>query len=433
MSSFGKHNPVNLCFATIVAPNYLAYARVLRDSIARYAPQAQFHVLVVNRRVPEVQRAVEEARLQATYATELGLPDFEHLAYQYDLVEFNTALKPTFLKSLFGRGYEYVVYLDPDISLFHSPDPILEALGQAETVLIPHALAPAMDGLRPSDIDFLRTGTFNLGFVGLRKGQHSFALLDWWESRCLSYGFNDPAFGIFVDQKWLDLAPCYFESVHILKHAGCNVAYWNLHERKVETSNGNYRVNDVPLVFFHFSGVNASTPDILSRHQNRHVLVQDTALAELVRHYCDRLLEAGHLRLAQLPYSFAALDDGTPITAVMRRAACVGSVRTAHPFSSSSELQQALERAGISSPGSHEAKAVTTLNFDPSDRRVAAVNILIRLLVRTIGVGRVGALLRYASFLGWGSNFATVLLGRSFELRHVDGRASETGRARSSE
>lgn len=424
---------MNLCFATIVAPNYLAYARVLRDSIARYAPQAQFHVLVVNRRVPEVQRAVEEARLQATYATELGLPDFEHLAYQYDLVEFNTALKPTFLKSLFGRGYEYVVYLDPDISLFHSPDPILEALGQAETVLIPHALAPAMDGLRPSDIDFLRTGSFNLGFVGLRKGQHSFALLDWWESRCLSYGFNDPAFGIFVDQKWLDLAPCYFESVHILKHAGCNVAYWNLHERKVETSNGNYRVNDVPLVFFHFSGVNASTPDILSRHQNRHVLVQDTALAELVRHYCDRLLVAGHLRLAQLPYSFAALDDGTPITAVMRRAACVGSVRTAHPFSSSSELQQALERAGISSPGSHEAKAVTTLNFDPSDRRVAAVNILIRLLVRTIGVGRVGALLRYASFLGWGSNFATVLLGRSFELRHVDGRASETGRARSSE
>lgn len=414
---------MKICFATIVSPNYLAYARVLRDSVAAHASQAAFRVLVVNREDQQVRAAVEDAGLEATFAPELGLADFEQLAYKFDLVELNTALKPTFLKQLFARGYDLVVYLDPDICLYAEPSPVLEALSTAEVALIPHALAPAMDGLRPSDVDFLRTGTFNLGFIGLRKGRHSAALLDWWESRCLGNGFNDPSFGTFVDQKWMDLAPCYFDSISVLKHAGCNVAYWNLHERKIESEKGNYRVNGAPLVFFHFSGVSVSTPGILSRHQNRHDLVPGTALSELVRDYCGRLVAAGHAQLEHLPYSFAALDDGTPITPLMRRAACVASLDRSQPFSVTSQLQQRLRRGRISSAGASGAKAITTLNFDPSDRRVIALNFLIRLLARLVGGERIAALLRYATFLGWGSNFAAVLLDQPPELRHLDPRA----------
>src|SRR4029079_9492182 len=109
------------------------------------------------------------------------------------------------------QGLDQVVYLDPDICLYDSPTPVIEAMQRAEIVLIPHALSPLLDGARPPDIDFLRTGTFNLGFAAFRRGEQSLALLDWWESRCLSHGFNDPGFGTFVDQKWLDLAPCYFD------------------------------------------------------------------------------------------------------------------------------------------------------------------------------------------------------------------------------
>jgi hypothetical protein len=417
---------VKLCFATIVSPNYLAYARVLGDSLAQHAPQAEFHVLVVNRPDPQVSAACAKAGLRVTYATELGLPDFEHLAYKYDLVELNTALKPSFLKSLFTQGFDHVVYLDPDICLYQPPAPIMEALGHSDIVLIPHALAPAMDGLRPSDIDFLRTGVFNLGFVGLRRGSHASALLDWWEKRCLSHGFNDPGFGTFVDQKWMNLAPCYFDSVHILKHAGCNVAYWNLHERKVEADARGYRVNGAPLIFFHFSGVDAAAPKVLSRHQNRHAVVPGTALAELVQDYCAQLLAAEHGKWSGLPYSFGTLDDGTPITAVMRRTACVPTVDAAQPFQAASALQRAVQKAGIGREARQGLGAVTTLNFNPADRQVVWANFLIRLVARIIGAGRVAALIRYTTFLGWGSNFAAVLLDRPFELRHIDERKAET-------
>ena len=417
---------MKICFATIVSPNYLAYARVLGDSIAQHAPQAQFRVLVVNRPDPQVRAAVAEAGVQATFATELGIPDFERLAYKYDLVELNTALKPSFLKSLFAQGFDRVVYLDPDICLYQPPSPVDDALEQAEIVLIPHALAPVMDGLRPSDIDFLRTGTFNLGFVALRKGSDSSALLDWWESRCLAQGFNDPGYGTFVDQKWMDLAPCYFKSVHILKHPGCNVAYWNLHERTVQAGPKGYEVSGSPLVFFHFSGVDPSAPQLLSRHQNRHLPEPGSPLASLVADYCARLAAAGHGRWSAIAYSFATLDDGSPVTGLMRRAAAVRSMDSSQAFRARSALQLALRGAGVR-PGRKDAgKPVTTLNFDPGDRRVRGVNFLIRLAARIIGAERVGDLIRYATFLGWGGNYAAVLLERPFEMRHIDERKAET-------
>jgi hypothetical protein len=413
---------VKTCYATIVSPNYLAYARVLRDSLQVHAPHAQLHVLVVGRADPATRAAVEQSGLTAFFAEELGLPGFERLAFQFDIVELNTALKPSFLKLLFARGFDQVVYLDPDICLYQPPAPVMEALEHAEIVLIPHSLAPVMDGLRPSDIDFLRTGAYNLGFIGLRRGTQALALLDWWEQRCLSQGFNDPGFGTFVDQKWLDLAPSYFDGVHILKHPGCNVAYWNLHERHLSGDAAGPRVNDAPLVFFHFSGVDANAPTLLSRHQNRHVPAPGSVLAALVRDYCAKLRAAGHEQWSKLPYGFGALQDGTPVTPLMRRASCVKAMDARSPFDPASSLQRALKQAGLH-PRMHARLApVTTLNFDPTEPRHVRVNFLIRVLARIIGTTRLEAMIRYATFLGWGPNLGAVLLDRPFELRHIDQR-----------
>jgi hypothetical protein len=399
---------------------------VLRDSLQEQAPDADFRVLVVGRRDPDAIAAVQSAHLNATYADELGLPDFEQLAYKFDIVELNTALKPSFLKALFHAGFEKVVYLDPDIRLYAPPTPVLDALDRGEIALIPHSLAPVMDGLRPSDIDFLRSGSFNLGFIGLRRGPQAFGLLDWWERRCLAHGFNDQGFGTFVDQKWLDLAPSYFDTVQILKHPGCNVAYWNLHERTVTVEDGQYRVNNQPLVFFHFSGVDASAPQTLSRHQNRHSLVEGSPLAQLVRDYCARLVAAEHGRWRELPYSFGTLDDGTPLTPTMRRAACVETIEVANPFRATAPLQRALREAGLAPQrGAATSRAVTTLTFDPHDRRVVIANHLIRLMARIIGVDRVLLLFRYVVFLGWQSNFAAVMLDKPVTLEHRDVRPPE--------
>ncbi|MBK6005767.1 hypothetical protein JJB11_06635 [Ramlibacter ginsenosidimutans] len=407
------------CFATIASGNYLAYARVLRDSVSRHMPEAAFRLLIVDRRTAALDSELAETGLSATYAEQLGLPDFELIAYKFDVVELNTALKPSFLKQLFTEGYEQVVYLDPDIQVLAPPEPVLAALHDCEIVLTPHALRPVMDGKRPSDIDFLRGGTFNLGFVGLRAGANARAFLDWWERRCLALGFNDATFGVFVDQKWVDLAPSYFDSVRVLRHPGCNVAYWNLHERTLERSASGYTANGQTLSFFHFSGVDALRPERLSRHQNRHVPPLDPIVSELVQNYCAALLAAGHERYRGNAYGYAVLDDGSPISPLMRRASGCSDLDVSRPFAADSQFQRELRARGLAQTAAAPApQGDNTLTFDAGDKRVRTVNSLVRLLARIAGAQRVALLLRYATFLSWGSNLPAVLLRRPPDLGH---------------
>lgn len=409
---------MNVCFATIVSANYLAYAGVLARSLARHAPATSVHVLVVDRATAAVRQAVERSGLQVTFAEDLGIPDFERVAYKFDLVELNTALKPTFLLSLFDAGFDGVVYVDPDIQFHAAPTPVFEAMQKASITLTPHALAPVMDGLRPSDVDFLRNGTFNLGFVALHRSDEAMRMLKWWEDRCLGLGFNDPAFGVFVDQKWMDLVPAYFDSFQVLRHPGCNVAYWNLHEREVTMRDGQYHVNDHPLVFFHFSGVRAQQPSELSRHQTRHQLIPGSPLATLVGAYCAELLAGGHAQTAQLPYTYGTLDDGTPITPTMRRAAVCAPAST-DPFRSGGSLQVELRSCGMGRVRRPtHAISSSTLDFDPADWRVRIVNLVVRLASRLIGVERFRLLLRYAAVLTRESHYAAVLMRRPLDFTH---------------
>jgi predicted transcriptional regulator len=406
------------CFVTIVSANYLAYARVLADSLAEFEP-AELRVLIVDRPTPEVCAAVAQSRLACIYAQDLGLENFERLAYKYDILELNTALKPSLLKRVFAEGFEQAIYLDPDIQLHAPLLPVMQALGQAEIVLTPHALQPVMDGLRPSDIDFLRAGAYNLGFVALRKGTDSLALLDWWESRCLGLGFIDPAFGTFVDQKWMDLAPAYFASVGILRNPGCNVAYWNLHERALQSKGAQVLVDGHPLCFFHFSGVKAEAPGQLSKYQTRHTLEPGSVLQRLVADYCRALLAAGHAERSKLRYSFGALDDGTAITPTMRRALLASAIDEQDPFNSASPLQKQLKAAGITpSAAGTPVAAIDTRNFDQSSRTVVMANHLVRLLARVMGVPRLMQLARYGALLARESHLASVLLKRPLDLRH---------------
>lgn len=413
---------MSLCFATIVSANYLAYARVLAHSLAEHAGAAPLKVLLVERGSAELRSLAAASGLDCVFAEELGLPDLERLAYKYDVLELNTALKPSFLKRLLAQGHERVVYVDPDIRFFAPPAPVQAALDDAPIVLTPHARRPVLDGKRPSDVDFLRNGSFNLGFIALRSHPQSLAMLDWWEQRCLGLGFNDPGFGTFVDQKWADLIPAYFDATAVLRHAGCNVAYWNLHEREVREVDGRPCVEGEPLVFFHFSGVDPEEPGELSRHQTRFALTDLPDVAPLVRDYCRALIEAGHADYRGQPYSFGRLRDGSWVSPLMRRA-LLSDTQTPEqdPFDPASRLQRELRASGLShglQPGSESAKGVNTRNLADQGTRLRWVNRGVRLLSRLLGPERTHMLLCYAAVLTRESHLASVLMDRAMRFDH---------------
>ena len=169
----------------------------------------------------------------------------------------------------------------------------INLLEKKDIILTPHTLFPITDDLRPSEQDFLMTGVFNLGFIGLRNSNESWRFLCWWEQRCLSLGFSEHRTGLFVDQKWCDLAPCFLENLTVLRAKEYNVAYWNLMHRSITKENSCWLVDGKPLAFFHFSGVDPTDNNLLSKHQNRFFIKDIGEAGVLVRDYLLELKKQG--------------------------------------------------------------------------------------------------------------------------------------------
>ena len=254
------HASARTAICTIVSRNYFHSARTLMESMRDAQPDWERFVLIVDDPTLDIDPSREAMRLVSL--SELDLPDATKLLFRYNILEANTAVKPWLLEWLFERhGFDRVLYLDPDIRAFSPFEEIVAAFDRGSSmVLTPHLTEPIHDAYRPTELDILKTGAYNLGFIALARHPQINRILSWWQSHLLYDCRIAKHEGIFVDQKWMEFAPSLFDDVCILRHPGYNIAYWNLMQREVRSSAGGYLVNGLPLRFFHFSGLNARDP-----------------------------------------------------------------------------------------------------------------------------------------------------------------------------
>jgi glycosyltransferase involved in cell wall biosynthesis len=310
--------PAMLDACTIVARNYLPYARVLARSLSRSHPDCRLTVLVI-----DGAASPSDASLFRTLSFADVLPDDaerQRLAFIYDVTELCTAVKPLLIQRLLRDGARSVLYFDPDIEI---RAPLADLWGLAAEhgiVLTPHVLEPIPDdGLSVTDLFVLRAGAYNLGFIGVGQATEDF--LGWWWSCLRRHCLSAVEAGMFVDQRWLDFVPGMFRHV-LARDPGLNVAYWNLHERRLSRDADGVTVNGRPLRFFHYSGFDPETPHLLSRHQGanpRILLSEQPVVRDLCAAY-QAALRADGLVPVRVPYGYATLPDGTPIDMIMRRA-----------------------------------------------------------------------------------------------------------------
>lgn len=315
---------INRCICTIASVNYTGQVLALAESVRIFEPEVKFHFLIVDRKIDHYIEKLP-VWISLTWIEDLAIDGFEKLAVVYDALELNTNVKPTFITKLL-ESFDQVVYLDPDITLFAALDPVWNALKNNSIVLTPHALTPYPDiDLQPSEKGLLTVGVFNLGFIAFRRSSEATDILEWWEKKCLIMGWNSPHDGIFVDQKWANLFPCYSTAVHILRHPGCNVAYWNLHERNIiadRTTEFSVEFDKklYPLVFFHFSGFNPETPLLLSKYQTRFQRPLDE-LESILSDYAKILARNHYGEWSKHSYGFSRTADNSKLHRVARRAA----------------------------------------------------------------------------------------------------------------
>jgi len=327
---------------TIVSKNYISFARVWNDSFLRHHPGARTFVLLVDRIDGKFDPKRE--RFELIEVGELGIPALPDLAFKYNITELNTAVKPFLLDYLLRkRGVERLFFFDPDILILAPLDRARSELIGANVVLTPHTLSPMpTDGFKPTEVDFLISGSYNLGFLGLRRSRETLEFLQWWQDRLQRYCFSAPEQGLFTDQKWIDLVPSLVPAVSVVRDRGYNAAYWNLHERLDLACDGeNYRLGDQALAFFHFSGLQFKSPERVSKYQNRFRL-RDLGVAyrRLFFGYIRALREAGLDETSKWPYAFDRFEDGVRIPDYLRRlyqAQADARERWPDPFSTSVE------------------------------------------------------------------------------------------------
>jgi len=303
---------------SIISPNYRHYARVLMESVKRMHPEWHRFVLLVGGGPPS--DCGDEDRFETVPLEAISLPHPRQFCFRYTILELNTAVKPWMFAHLFERGYDRVIYLDPDIVIYSRLAEIEAAPPETFLVLTPHLTGSIGGDIHPSERTILQAGSYNLGFLAVARTPQLADFLAWWKEKLEFQCVVDVARGLFVDQRWIDLAPGLFAGVSILRHDGYNVAYWNLRQRTVAFQAGNATVNGQPLRFFHFSGFDPASPQMVSKHDSGLRLIDAGEARTLINAYIEALQEAGYAQFRNSPYAHGVFADGTPIPSAARQA-----------------------------------------------------------------------------------------------------------------
>lgn len=261
-SQMSKTSNSSLAVFTVCNIAYLPKALVLADSLALHH-QTKLNVVLFDKKQ---QLKPHPTTVDILWLEDLGFLEWKQLAFVYDIIEFSTSLKP-FIALKLLESHEKVIFLDPDTAVYSSLAPIEKDLDTHSVVLTPHYLKPQPDTEGESDLAMMRFGSFNLGFFGVRQGVQATSFLSWWHRRCVDFCFMESQFGLSTDQKWVSIAPCFFDFLKVSFNPGYNAAPWNTFERRLTCKDGDrYLVNDeFPLVFFHFSNFDHEDPQYLNK------------------------------------------------------------------------------------------------------------------------------------------------------------------------
>ena len=276
-SSFINENVV----FTVCSVNYLAKAIVLMQSIEDEISKVIF--------IADSKRKLEFnfGDIEIVFTEDIGIDRYHELAFKYNIIEFNTCVKPYIAMNLLNN-FQKVIYLDPDIYVYSSLNSVFEELKECSLLLTPHSFSSPGDNKRPSDVDLLKFGLYNLGFFACKRDDNSKKALSWWNSKLLEECFYEPGLGMGVDQKVAELMPIFFDGVKISNNLGLNLAFWNLHERFVNKDKNVYFVNgNCKLVFAHFSSY--AGPNIVASKQTRFAKGDRLDFLELLANYETKL------------------------------------------------------------------------------------------------------------------------------------------------
>jgi len=298
---------------TSVTANYIPKARVLAQSVKKYHPDAQFHLLLSDC-LPEWLGEGEADFDSIINIEELPIPNRAAWIFKHRLVELCTAVKGFGFQEIFRRhNPDKLIYLDPDIAVMSRLDSITDQLDHASILLTPHQTQPDTElrAIVDNEICSLKHGVYNLGFAAVRNSVEGRRFVDWWAARLEHFCYDDIPNGLFTDQRWCDLAPAFFADLKILREPIYNVCTWNLTQRRVTgTVPDGLLINGQPLCFYHFSGFDSGAQKVMLDLYGK----ESPVLYPLRDWYISQCEAMGQESYGATPCRYDRFSNGTVVT-----------------------------------------------------------------------------------------------------------------------
>ena len=104
------------CF-TISSKNYMALAINLGSSIVKQNPNYSFTIFLADE-ATEHEISNFQSPFNIILVSSISIENLFFFSFKYDVIEFNTAIKPYCFSYLFNQGANKVAYFDPDIQVY---------------------------------------------------------------------------------------------------------------------------------------------------------------------------------------------------------------------------------------------------------------------------------------------------------------------------
>ena len=300
-----------LAVVTTVTSDYLYRSIALERRLKLLVPQAELIVVCVDNE-PSITKAKN-----IVFGDHLRLPRYGQMLRSVTPSGMCCMLKPHAVSyALSEMNFDRVIYLDNDIYVYNNLDALIEALGHHDLVITPHLLEPKGISHTPTESHLQAYGTYNAGIFGVRKSKPAMEFLRWWGNWLLDPRHLNESSG--YDQCWLNFAPAFCETTHVFRDVGYNVAYWNLSERDLKLTDNGFFCKGKPLVTFHFSCFDPSSPSQLMKCQSFCNYRPSKEFEVLGNTIVKLWIESGFDPNSQRLYAFHCWEDGSEVTIEQR-------------------------------------------------------------------------------------------------------------------
>jgi hypothetical protein len=306
---------MNDIYCTYFDHNYLSRAMLTIESLRRFDTKTPIHILALSKLCETIlaELALPNVEIIPLATLEEAYPELAAIKPTRRLIEYYFTLSPFLPHYLFSKtDADRVTYIDGDLYFFTSPTPIRDALGEASVAITPHRFSFEYR-------NHVQYGLFNVAWITYRRCAEGLDCLNTYKSECLAWCYDRVEGSRFGDQKYLDAWPDRYPSLKIIEHKGFNLAIWNVSNYILRMKNDVLRIDDDPLVFYHYSSTRI-LPDgsvhvpVLSRGGRS----QRMLLENVINPYVERLKKERaslHRRFPALASAESEIRYGAPVQA----------------------------------------------------------------------------------------------------------------------